>query len=255
MLYGADNQPLPPSAENRRLDARAQERTHLLASLREDRLRRVVEEWRKDAAGRVPVALPPQTTLLTIAYWMYYTSGLYGGIIEKKTSVICGDGFGWTAKDAQVRDAIKGFWRDRVNALSRRIEVLCNELSAFGELFLLQYVQKSTGRLRIGRVMPWNVERVITDPGNPECPIAIKVGNTNDTIPILMGPDTPEYERRNFSARARALRKKFKNAQAADGLRGCLYYCVNPRYTDDGGLDSGPELRGTTALFAGTNLI
>lgn len=253
MLYGPDDRPI--SADTRRLAGKSTERLHLLASLREDRLRRIVEEWRSEAAGCVPVALPPQATLLAISYWMYYTSGLYRAIVKNKSSVVCGNGFNWSAKRPRTQKIIKGFWRDRVNALHRRTEALSDELSAFGELFLLQFVQKSTGRLRIGRVMPWNVERVITDPGNPECPIGIKVSNTHVTIPILSGPDTPEYERRNFSRKARQIRKQFSNAHTEDGLRGCLYYNVNSRLVDEGDSESGPELRGTPDLFAATDTI
>lgn len=251
MLYGPDDKPISV-AVRRPGDRRSSQAMSLLASVRDDAMRRLVDEWRAEASGRIPIALPPQETLLANAYYMYYLSGLYGGIVEKKTGIICGDGFGWSAKRPKVRKIIKGFWRDRVNALNRRIRQISDELCAFGEVFLLQYVQRSTGRLRIGRVMPWNVERVITDPDNPECPIGIKVWNTNVTIPILMGPDTPQYERRNFSAKARELRRGFTPLKQAEGLRGCLYYYVNPRLTDEGSGEYGPELRGTSDLLAAT---
>jgi len=254
MLYGPDNQPI--ASGSRRQASRLDPRAPLLASLREERLRRIIEEWRQQTSGSMPVALPPQDSLLAIAYWMFYTSGLYRAIIKNKTTVGCGDGFAWSAKDPQVQHAITGFWRDRVNALDVRIEEYSDELSAFGELFLLYYVQQSTGRLRIGQVMPWNVPRVLTDPENPQCAIGIRVGR-NITIPILNGPDTAEYERRNFSAAARARRKSYTNPHAGEGLRGCVYLCVNRRVVDDGDQQDqdGPQLRGTPDLFAATDTI
>lgn len=252
MLYGPDNSPI--ASGTWRQASRPDARLPLLASLREEQLRRTLDEWRREMAGSAPAALPPQEALLRVAYWMFQTSGLYRAIIKNKTNVICGDGFGWSAKDERIQQAIRGFWNDRINALNLRIEDWTDETSVYGELFLLLFVNKSSGRLRLGQVMPWQVTRVLTDPENPLHPIGIRIGQ-NIRIPILTGPDTPEYERRNFSPSARVRRAAYQPLSADSNLRGCLFTCVNRRVVDDGSPEEGPQLRGTPDLFAATDTI
>jgi len=221
-------------------------RTRLLASLRDDRLRQLADELRTDEGMlSSPVFLMPQLKMQVLSHLLFYTSGIGGGIVEKMTDIIIGNGFGFESKHPEVQAAIEEFWKDPIHSFIDNEDLHAAFLAVYGELCFTHAIKPSSKRLRLGFVEGWQIERTITCPENRRYVIGVKLRTSDEQILTTALP--PGYTERDlFGPSTRKLRSSFSTRS---GKVYCSYFAVNPRMIDDGGELWGPQWRGTPDLF------
>lgn len=219
----------------------------LVASVREERLRALFSGFRSVSA-HTPLYLMPQDHLIILSYWMYFTNDIIGGMIEKKTDIIIGDGFSYKPKDSKIYKAIEYYWDHPTNDIDWNQDIWSSEISVFGEYLASIIRNPYSDNIQLYVREPFEIERTITDPMNRKQVIGVKLKADFTDPQILRTIYDPRYpEEEIFSKEAREMRETFTTI---DGPMDCVYFAFNPRVVDDGDRDYGPCLRGTPDLLA-----
>lgn len=225
----------------------SQVKRRLVASLREDRLRELFTGFRSVSA-HTPLYLMPQDHLVILSYWMYFTNDIIGGMIEKKTDIIVGDGFSYKAPNSKVYKAVEYFWEHPVNDVDWNQDIWTSEASVFGEICFSLIRNPYTDNIQLYAREPFQIERTITDPQNRRMVIGVKLKSDSTKPQIMRTVYDPRYpETELFGEEAREMRESFTTD---DGPMECCYFAFTPRLVDDGNTEYGPNLRGTPDLLA-----
>lgn len=223
-------------------------RVPILASLRNERLQSLLSEgWRSLSGSGTPLYLISQEMMVVMSYWMYFTNDIIGGMIEKKTDIIVGNGFDFQSTDEQVAAEIERFWKkDKVNNFPWNQDIYVSELSIFGELCFTLFVNEYSGKVRVSTVDPYDIDCTITDPLNRNLVIGVKLKSTGSDDQILTNIIDPfEPDEETFSQKALEMRQQF----TVDGEQiFCMFFPVNRRFVDHG--TYGVSMRGTPDLLA-----
>lgn len=231
-------------------------RRRVVASFRDERFGSLFDSelagWRSlsGAAGTQPLFLMQQDYLQMLSYWLYFTNNIIGGMIEKMTDVMVGNGFGFSSKNDAVQACLDEFWeRDRINNFQWLQDVYTSWLTVFGESCFTVFTRPD-GSLKVGFVEPYNIDRTYTDPGNPFVVTGVRLksdglgsGAGKDVLTTVLDPTKPKELL--FDKDTRTQRDGFR-VQGEKAY--CFFWYLNPRIVPAD--DENPCLRGTPSLLA-----
>ena len=100
----------------------------------EDTITRGARLW--DDQFRDRLAYDRQAVLTNVIN-AWRSNALARRIIELTTEFVVGDGFGFSAQNPRVKNAIERFWNDPLNDLDQQIPEWADEAWRTGDLFLL----------------------------------------------------------------------------------------------------------------------
>lgn len=246
MIFDAHNMPYTPQASGLSSGRGAARREPLLASMRHAKMREAMNGWR-GVSGGTPLYLGPQEIMLMRSYWMYFTSDIIGGMIDKLVSIMIGNGFAFKSDDPAVSEAIDLFWEDPVNDFPWQEDALAVESYIYGEM-IISLFPAPTGDVRISTVDPYDVEYTIPDTRNRHLIAGVKlkdVGRGTEILKTVIAPGVPDEAL--FSKETVAQRKEMRTA---DGPVECYYFPFNRRFVRDGSPFGYPYLRGTPDFLA-----
>lgn len=225
----------------------------LIAGAREEQFEQAIRSGYRNVNGMLPLNLMTQGMMHLYSFWMYYTNHLYGGIIEKKTDIICGDGFDFDSKsgDDATREIISAFWDESaINNFLALQDIYVAWLQIFGEVCFKLHTNPKTNDVTVGFIDPTAIESTITDANNPFNVLGVRLyGQTDETLTAVLDPTKEDEDLlRPYDVERR---KRFR-VTMADGTREqvfCLYRAFNPR-VDRVEADGTPSLRGTPPLLS-----
>lgn len=126
-------------------------------------------------------------------------------ITEMHVNYVVGDGVTISAGDERVQAVCESFWNDPNNTLDLKLEEVVRDLSLFGEVYILPFVNVLTGRVNLGYLDPLSVQAIESNPLNYNEPVYVcvnaadgtqrklrivyldKSGNAKDAIPHVYG--------------------------------------------------------------------
>lgn len=162
-----------------------------------------------------------QERMQKLAVYLWESNLLANRIIELPVAYMLAEGVSIVADDESVKDWIDKFWKDPINQMDIKLITKVRQLSLFGEQCYPTYVNEFNGHVRLGYLDPSNIDKVITDPDNPEQPILVitkrdKKGKYRKYKVIVNGDDEAL-----FTARTVAIR-------SADDIDGeAFYFSIN----------------------------
>ncbi len=106
--------------------------------------------------------------MLKIAGTLYDRNPLAHRIVELTKDFIVADGITYTAEDDDVKAVLDDFWNDSVNNWDIKQFDKAMQLGLWGEQIWQMFVNKHSGKVRVGNIDPLQVPNVITDPENAE---------------------------------------------------------------------------------------
>ncbi|MFQ5646262.1 MAG: hypothetical protein ACE5GM_04975 [bacterium] len=106
--------------------------------------------------------------MLKIAYHLYETNPMAHRIIEMTKDFVLGDGISYQADDPRTKELLDDFWNDSVNHWDLKQHQKVLELGLYGEQCYPVFVNRLSGRVRLGYLDPLHIDRVETDPDNCE---------------------------------------------------------------------------------------
>lgn len=169
-----------------------------------------------------------------ISAWLWQSNNLANRLIELPMAFMLADGVTLESKDPDAQETLTAFWDDPINAWDVKLPRRVRELALYGEQCYPAFVNEHSGFVRLGYLDPAMIQKVITDPDNPEQPIGIvtardKKGRYRRLRVIVNGPDEEL-----FTTRTQDIRAGFTDGE-------CFYFCINA-------LSSG--VRGRSDLLA-----
>ncbi len=152
-------------------------------------------------------------------------------ILDVSTDFVCGKGFTLSSPVDKTREWLEEFWR--VNKLDEDIYRNAMSLSQYGELVLPAFVNKFTGRVRLGFIDPMILSDVVGDPANPRVAIGVVLMGKADGRQITLRTILTADDEEGLSPEAQTLRESY-----TDGA--CFFFAIN---------EPGPSCRGISDLF------
>jgi hypothetical protein len=224
-------------------------RDPLIASIRNASFANYTNDGYRSLNGSYLPQLIPHHQMLYYSYWMWHTNQLYGGIIEKKSAVILGNGFEFESAsgDEKVNERIDKFYRkDKINNFQWWIRTYLNWLYVFGELCFEVNVKKPSNDVEVAHIGGYEISNTIVDPNNRMTVIGVVLASSpKDILTTVIDPRKTDEEL--FRPETVALRKSFT---VGGEKRFCYFFPINPRFEQYGSFE-GPSLRGTPELFSG----
>jgi len=124
-----------------------------------------------------------QKKMQKICYWLYDTNGIAHRMAERYKDFVVGDGMSFFCRDNSVMDILVQHWEDDQNRWELKQYQKIMELSIYGEQYFPAFVNDVNGAVRLGYVDPEMVNKVDTDPENPEKQISFEVNFANKPEP------------------------------------------------------------------------
>lgn len=110
-----------------------------------------------------------QTKMQAICYHLYDQNPMGHRLVERYKDFVIGDGMKFDCDDKQVlNDVLIPHWEDSDNLWEQKQYQKVKELSIYGEQFYPAFVNKNSGKVKLGYTDPEQVETVLTDPKNAE---------------------------------------------------------------------------------------
>lgn len=133
--------------------------------------------WRKLSGEKTGRNLTPlaQKRMQELAAYVWEANRLANRLIELPVAFLLGEGVKPEVDDEEAQSWIDEFWKDPINRLDLNLEKHVRELAIFGEQLWPVFVNEHTGRVRLGKIDPSRIDRVIVDPDNPAVVIGVKV--------------------------------------------------------------------------------
>jgi hypothetical protein len=160
-----------------------------------------------------------QSRMQTLAAHQWESNRIANRLIELPTAFLLGEGVSYQVDDTEAQSWLDDFWRDPINRMDLNLEKHVRELALFGELCLPVFVNEITGRVRLGKVDPASIDKVITDPDNVALAIGVVVRRASGSRKIyrvIYNGDDADM----FGPGARKLRE---GMTAGD----CFFYRIN----------------------------
>ena len=171
-----------------------------------------------------------QARMQSLAYYLWETNLMANRLIELPVAFLLAEGVTLTVNAAAgvdddaiepLREVLRKFWKDPINAMDMKLEKKVRELSIYGDQCWPAFVNEMTGHVRLGYIDPCDIDVVVTDPDNIEQPIGVvtkkdKKGNFRKLRVIVPGEESDLFTQR--TRRIRAL-------DFTDGE--CFYFKIN----------------------------
>ena len=116
-----------------------------------------------------------QHRMQELAAYAWEANRLANRLIELPVAFLLGEGVRLQVKDTEAQTWLEAFWRDPINRLDLMLEKHVRELAIFGEQLWPVHVNAITGRVRLGKIDPAEIDSVITDPDNASVAIGVVV--------------------------------------------------------------------------------
>lgn len=120
-----------------------------------------------------PITPQERERYIAIARRIYATDAAGGGLADLVVSRVIGDELTWDAPDPKVKAVVERFVGDPDNDLDAEFPRYCTELVVFGELVLPIFLTKENGDVRLGYLLPEQVEDVIWRKGDAKRAVAV----------------------------------------------------------------------------------
>lgn len=148
-----------------------------------------------------------QERMQKLAVYLWESNLLANRIIELPVAYMLAEGVNVVAEDETVKDWIKQFWNDPINQMDIKLITKVRQLSLFGEQCYPTFVNEFSGHVRLGYLDPSNIDKVVTDPDNPEQPILVitkrdKKGKYRKYRVIVNGDDVDLFTERTVAIRS-----------------------------------------------------
>lgn len=119
---------------------------------------------------QAPRELPPvlQDRAVRLAWALYESNPLAHGIVEMMKDYVVGKGFAIRSSDPDLQSIIDKHWFDPINDWDLKQHDRIRDLSLFGELILLVFVNHADGHVRLAGLDPLHIRNVYTNVDNPE---------------------------------------------------------------------------------------
>jgi len=142
------------------------------------------EQTRKDMS---PVA---QDVMITLAYYLYDTSGLVKRFVRDTKNFVLGEGVSFSVgndtEDGAAMQCLDDFWYDPTNRMDMRLDKRIEFFGLLGEQCWPAYVNPRNGRVWLSYVDPANIDEVFTVRGYPEIAAAVKLRGTGGRPGTMM---------------------------------------------------------------------
>lgn len=160
-----------------------------------------------------------QSRMQKLAAHQWESNRIANRLIELPTAFLLGEGVSYQVDDPEAQGWLDDFWRDPINRMDLNLEKHVRELSIFGELCLPVFVNKITGRARLGKVDPASIDKIITDPDNVSVAIGVVVRRSSGSrkvYRVIYNGDEADL----FGEGARKLRAGMTAGE-------CFFYRIN----------------------------
>lgn len=107
-----------------------------------------------------------------LARVQYFRNAVGGALIDNLVSRVIGADAEWTAEDKDVQAVVDRFVTDPDNDLPQYLELYAAELLAFGELVLPIFLTPENADVRLGYLIPEQVETILWKRGDAKKPLA-----------------------------------------------------------------------------------
>lgn len=177
--------------------------------------------WSPLGGGRNRRDLAPlaQSRMQELAAYVWESNRIANRLIELPLAFLLGEGVKIEVADVEAQSWVDDFWADPINRMDLNLENHVRELSIFGEQCWPVFVSPVTGKVRLGKVDPSTIEKVITDPDNISLVIGVVVmlpGNKRKVYRVIYNGLDEDL----FGEGARKLRESML---AGD----CFFYRIN----------------------------
>ena len=114
--------------------------------------------------------LPPQTQdyISNLAYRRWLLDPLGGRIIEIICDFVMGEGAKITSSSEAAQEIIDEFWDDEINDFPEEQTAICTEMSIFGELLMIPFVNPVSGLVQLARLDATWIKDVLPIPQFPQ---------------------------------------------------------------------------------------
>ncbi|MEP9372608.1 hypothetical protein [Mesorhizobium sp. KR1-2] len=133
--------------------------------------------WHRLSGGSSKRDLSPlsQTRMQELAAHVWESNRLANRLIELPVAFLLGEGVRLEVDDEEAQGWLDDFWNDPINRLDLNMEKHVRELALFGEQCWPVFVNEVNGHVRLGKVDPAAIDRVVTDPDNAGMAIGVVV--------------------------------------------------------------------------------
>lgn len=214
MGYNSSRQVLPRGGRGFRVREAAVPRVAPLA--RED------AGWRpisRDQHRDLSLPVLSQAQKLSVKMWSETRIG--NRLIELPIAFLLAEGVNLRVEDAVGQGWLTEFWRDPINRMGLRLELLMRDMSLYGHQAWPVSVREHDGLVRLGHIDPLLISEIIISPEQGEMPIVVvasnRTGGTSHYRVIYGGDEDDLFP---DGTQARAIRDA---AQAGD----CMYFRIN----------------------------
>lgn len=108
-----------------------------------------------------------------VAKTFYFRNPVGGALVDTLVARVVGAGVQWVAEDESVQEVIDRFAADPDNDLDLLAPRLVAELLAYGEVVLPIFLTPKNADVRLGYLLPEQVERIIWRTGDAKKPLAV----------------------------------------------------------------------------------
>jgi hypothetical protein len=176
--------------------------------------------WTRLGADRKRDLSPiSQRRMQELAAHQWEANRIANRLIELPTAFLLGEGVKLEADDPEAQKRLDRFWSDPLNRMDLNLEKHVRELALFGEQLWPVSVHPYTGFVRLKKLDPSDIEKVILDPDNVAAVIGVQTrnrGGKRKLFRVIYNAADEDL----FSPPAQKLR-----AAMTDG--DCFYYRIN----------------------------
>lgn len=119
-------------------------------------------------ASKIELAATKRERQYYEAYWNWLAEPISRRIISILRDFTLGEGATFEAEDPIVQEIIDEHWNDPVNEWQLKQFTRIQDLSIFGVLAMPTFVNRINGAVRLGYLLPMQIEQVVSDPENAE---------------------------------------------------------------------------------------
>lgn len=116
-----------------------------------------------------------QQRMQKLAAHLWESNRIANRLIELPVAFLLGEGVVLEVDDEEAQGWLDKFWFDPINRLDLNLEKHWRELFLFGEQLWPVFVNEVTGHVRLGKIDPSQIDKVITDPDNVATVIGVRV--------------------------------------------------------------------------------
>lgn len=130
--------------------------------------------WRPlSGDGKRDLTPMTQSRMREMAVYLWESNLLANRLIELPLAYILAEGVELKCEDEETQKVLDEFWADPINQMDIKLPKKVRELALYGEQCYPTFVNKITGKVRLGYLDPANINTVVYDPDNSEQAIGV----------------------------------------------------------------------------------